>query len=245
MNDDIEKFIAFTEREGFDQNQTLKSYFYPIYHESENPTLVPYSLLELCCYHGAIDCFKFLRTKYNSKITDQCLSFSFLSGNAEIINECLKTRKPDNSTMRYAIISHNIDFVTFLRNECNIEIDLEFCGEYNNLQAFLVYFDQTNDVDKCYLNSPYFNIPSLCEYFLLHGANINLDNKDNQTVILSASKNMSPEIANLIVSKKLAKISLEYSFRTLLHFAAINNSKKLLKFLFRMVLTSMQQIIMD
>ena len=55
MNNDKESFIIFTERAGFDKNQTLASRLYP--HSNKG-----YSLLELCCYHGAVDCFKLLRT---------------------------------------------------------------------------------------------------------------------------------------------------------------------------------------
>ena len=71
MNNDLEVFISFTEREEFDENQKLKSNLYPYYYDG-------YSLLELCCYHGAVDCFKLLRTKFSSEITQTCLQFSFL-----------------------------------------------------------------------------------------------------------------------------------------------------------------------
>ncbi|EAY14924.1 hypothetical protein TVAG_380340 [Trichomonas vaginalis G3] len=148
MYNDKEKFISFTEQEGFNKDQTLESKLYP---ESYNK----YSLLELCCYHGAVDCFKLLRTKFSSEITQKCLQFSFLGGNPEIMSECLKHQKPNTKCMKYAIISHNIDFVTFLMNEYNIEIDLLYCGIYNNLESFLVYFDQTNDVKNAFLNRRY------------------------------------------------------------------------------------------
>ncbi|EAY22866.1 hypothetical protein TVAG_076130 [Trichomonas vaginalis G3] len=149
MNDDKERFITFTERDGFDKVQRRKSMLYPY-------SGVGYSLLELCCYHGAVDCFKILRTKFHSKISLTCLQFSFLGGNPEIMSECLKYQTPYEDCMEYAIISHNIDFVTFLQNEYNIEINLEYCGIYNNLESFLVYFDQTNDFDKCFVYSPIF-----------------------------------------------------------------------------------------
>ena len=118
MFNDIEKFISFTEREGFNEKQKLKSKLYPDSDKS-------YSLLELCCYHGSADCFKLLRTKFNSEITQTCLNLSFLGGNAEIMSECLKYQTPDSFCMEYAIISHNIDFVTFLMYEYNIKIDVE------------------------------------------------------------------------------------------------------------------------
>ena len=59
MDDEIQSFISFTESEHFDRLQHLTSPFYPC------KTL---SLLELCCYHGAVKCFKFLRTTFKSII---------------------------------------------------------------------------------------------------------------------------------------------------------------------------------
>ncbi|EAY17357.1 hypothetical protein TVAG_319520 [Trichomonas vaginalis G3] len=88
MNNDKEKFIFLSEKDEFDENQRLKSSLYPLTSEG-------YSLLELCCYHGAVDCFKLLRTKFNSEITQICLQFSFLGGNPEIMSECLKYQEPN------------------------------------------------------------------------------------------------------------------------------------------------------
>ena len=138
MEDDKKSFISFTERKGFDKDEVLYSYFYPNntydeYHKNS------YTLLELCCYYGSIDCFKFLISEYKSIITLKCLPFSFLSGNPEIMSECLKYQEPNRNCMEYAIISHNIDFVTFLMNEYKIEINLELCGNYNNFHAFFVW----------------------------------------------------------------------------------------------------------
>ncbi|EAX89440.1 hypothetical protein TVAG_327820 [Trichomonas vaginalis G3] len=166
MDNSLESFIIFTERDDFDKNQRLESHLYPDYYEG-------FSLPELCCYHGAVDCFKLLRTKFNSEITQTCLQFSFLGGNPEIMSECLKYQTPNEACMKCAIISHNIDFVTFLMNEYNLEIDLDYCVKYKNLESFLVYYDQTKDIDNCFGNSISFRIPSLYEYFLSLGANMN------------------------------------------------------------------------
>ncbi|EAX91410.1 hypothetical protein TVAG_312970 [Trichomonas vaginalis G3] len=66
MDNDLKRFISFTERDGFNEDQRLNCKFYP--HSVDG-----YSLLELCCYYGAVDCFKFLRTKFDSEITLLCL----------------------------------------------------------------------------------------------------------------------------------------------------------------------------
>ncbi|EAY15092.1 ankyrin repeat protein, putative [Trichomonas vaginalis G3] len=216
MNDDKERFISFTESDSFDKNQKLKNNLYP-YHSTS------YSFLELCCYHGAVDCFKLSRSKFKSEITQQCLEFSFLGGNPDIMSECLKYQTPDEECMKYAIISHNIDFVTFLMNEYDIEIDLEYCGEYNNLEAFFIYFDQTNDVDKCFIYSPIFNIPSLFELFISLGADINAKDINGITALHQASISNNKKAVEFLLSHGANVNEKCYDFKTALHFATILN----------------------
>ncbi|EAY07143.1 hypothetical protein TVAG_343070 [Trichomonas vaginalis G3] len=148
----------------FDVNQCLSTYLF---------NLDKLSLLELCSYLGSVNCFKFLRTKFNSDITHHCLGLSFIGGNPDIISECLKKQKPNYRCMKYAIMSHNIDFVTYLIDVHNIKIDVRDCEYFNNLQVFFVYLDRTNDFTKCIIYSPAFNIPSVCEYFLSNSEHIN------------------------------------------------------------------------
>ncbi|EAY15616.1 ankyrin repeat protein, putative [Trichomonas vaginalis G3] len=224
MNNDKEVFIVFTERDEFDEDQKLESKLYPFSGER-------YSLLELCCYHGAVDCFKLLITKFNSEITEKCLQFSFLGGNPEIMSECLKYHKPNKECMHYAIISHNIDFVTFLMNEYNLGIDLEDCGLQNNLESFLVYFDQTNDINRCFFYSTIFDIPSLCEYFLSHGANINAKDYYGQTALHIAAKYKRKGVAKFLLSYGANINEKDKIGQTALHIAAKYKSKGVAKIL--------------
>ncbi|EAY04057.1 ankyrin repeat protein, putative [Trichomonas vaginalis G3] len=224
MYNDLETFITFTERDRFNKNQTLKSDLYPSHYKG-------YSLLELCCYHGAVDCFKFLRTKFSSEITETCLEFSFLGRNKEIISECLKYQKPNYKCMEYAIISHNIDFVTFLMNEYNIEINLEYCGNYNNIESFLVYFDQTNDIQKYFIYSVILNITSFLEYFLSFGLNINEKDEYGKTALHIAAMNNKKETAKVLISLGANVNEKTKNGQTALHIAAMNNKKETAKVL--------------
>ncbi|EAX97155.1 hypothetical protein TVAG_116730 [Trichomonas vaginalis G3] len=224
MYNDLERFISITEIEEIDGDQALISSLYPYCEEG-------YSLLELCCYHGAVDCFKFLRTKFSSEITETCLRFSFLGGNQEIMSECLKYQTPEEECMEYAIISHNIDFVTFLMNEYNIEIDLYDCGWYCNLESFLVYFDQTNDIGKCFINSAMFNITSLCEYFLSNGININEKDKSGETALHKVVSNNSKETAELLISHGININEKDGNGETALHIAVKYNYKEIVELL--------------
>ncbi|EAY07474.1 ankyrin repeat protein, putative [Trichomonas vaginalis G3] len=223
MHDDKEGFISFIERDEFDEDQKLESEIYL------DP--ITFSLLELCCYHGAVHCFKLLRTKFDSEITQACLQFSFLGRNQEIISECLKYQKPDHECMKYAIISHNIDFVTFLMNEYNLDISLYYCGLYNNLESFLIYLDQTNDIHKCFVYSAMFNIPSLCKYFIFLGANINDKVDTEKTALHFAGLKNNKEIVELLLSHG-ANVNVKDMYgETVLNIATRKNSKEIVELL--------------
>ncbi|EAY20005.1 hypothetical protein TVAG_402610 [Trichomonas vaginalis G3] len=223
MNDDKQSLIIYAERPGFDKDQSLKSEFYPFN--------APNSLLELCCYHGAVNCFKLLRSKFNSEITKKCLWNSFLGGNQEIMSECLKIQSPDYECMRYAIISHNVDFITFLMNEYEIAIDLYHCGYYNNLQAFLIYLDQTLDMHKCLVYSPLFNIPSLVEYLIAHDAEINTKDKYGFAALHYATIKNSKEIINILIDHHANINAKDINGGTALHIATRNNNKDIAELL--------------
>ena len=199
MNDDIEKLIILAGMDKFNGGQILQSKFYPYIYGLFSQQ--GFSLLELCCYYGAVNCFKFLRTKFHLHITYACLQFSFLGGNQEIMSECLKRLKPYEGCMEYAIISHNIDFVTFLMNEHKIKIKLSYCGQYRNFESFLVYLDQIKDIKKCFIKSAVLNIPSFCKYFLSHGAKINAKDEDGWIALYFAAGNNSKETAEFLISQ--------------------------------------------
>ncbi|EAY09151.1 hypothetical protein TVAG_363660 [Trichomonas vaginalis G3] len=223
MKNDIKSFIIFTEMDGFDKDQKYSSNFYPRQSTS-------YTLIELCCYHGAVDCFKLLRSKFNSKITHKCLHFSFLSGNPEILNECLKYEKPCRDCISYAIISHNIDFVTYLMNEHNIPIYINCCNDFNNLQTYLIGLEQTNDFNSCFLHRPYFHLPAFYKYILDHCPDIT---KKGNFYGRRAFENVINEnrydIAEILISHGVDVNIMNDVEESALHLAAINGRKELVE----------------
>ncbi|EAY13541.1 ankyrin repeat protein, putative [Trichomonas vaginalis G3] len=219
MDDDKELFISLIERCEFDKKQKLKNDLYP-------PNKDGYSYLELCCYYGSVDCFKFLITKFHSKITQQCLHLSFLGGNQEILSECLKCQRPTKECMRYAIASHNIDFVSFLNNEYDIKIDVDYCRLFNNLHALLVYLDQTNDIDTCFVVSPIFHLLSLCKYFISHGAKIDAKYSIKSTPLHLAVLSNSKEIVEFLISHGANIKAKDGQDDTPLHYAALLDCKE-------------------
>ncbi|EAX97444.1 hypothetical protein TVAG_226880 [Trichomonas vaginalis G3] len=224
MENNKVSLVSFTEREGFDKYQRLKNELYP---DSDSS----FSLLEICCYYGSVDCFKFLKSQFKLSITQKCLRFSFLSGNQEIMNKCLKHHKPDNTCMQNAIIKHNIDFVTFLSDEYKININLEYCGMYNNLLAFFVYLDQTRSVDKCFACSTLFNNEKLCTFLISHGANINTKDKNGCTALHFATLYNCTKMLEFLILHGADINAKNESGCTILHFAAELDKKDIAEIL--------------
>ncbi|EAY17848.1 hypothetical protein TVAG_010720 [Trichomonas vaginalis G3] len=223
MDDDKDSFIVFIESESFDRDQKLKHDLYP--HSDEG-----LSYLELCCYHGAVNCFKLLRTKFDSEITPQCLQFSFLSGKPDILNECLKFQVPDQECMEYAIISFNIDFVTFLNTEYELEIDLNICRLWRNFQAFFIHLDISNDIENCFVVSTIFS-PSLLEYFISQGVDVNAtDNKLHRTALKMAALTGNKEAITLLVSHGAKINSIDLNGGSILDYVAPSCDKELIEF---------------
>ncbi|EAY13502.1 ankyrin repeat protein, putative [Trichomonas vaginalis G3] len=224
MNDDVESFISYAGKEKFRIDHSSVGDFYP-------DSYLDLSWLELCCYHGAGKCFKFLISKFKPEITQKCLSFTFLGGNAEIMNECLKEQDPDEDCMKYAIIAHNIDFITFLAYEYDEVIDPEYCCEEHNIQAFLVYLDISKNINQCLIYSTRFNFPPLCQYLIDHGADINSIDRDGKTALHHAAENSCVEIAKLLISKGIDIKARNHNGKTALHSAANRNNKEILEYL--------------
>ncbi|EAY18955.1 ankyrin repeat protein, putative [Trichomonas vaginalis G3] len=196
MDDDAKSFETFINSDGFNINQKLKSKFYPYNIQNDNQ----YSLLELCCFHGSVNCFKILRSKFQSEITYSCLQFSFLGRNNEIISECLKCQTPDKYCMEYAIISHNIEYIKFLMNEYKIEIDERECRYNNNLQALLLCIEQIDDINISFIYSLEIDFPPLWEYFLNHDADINArDNNGSPALFRQVMYNRKKAVEFLLI----------------------------------------------
>ncbi|EAY02959.1 hypothetical protein TVAG_337590 [Trichomonas vaginalis G3] len=204
----------------------LTSVFYPKRYNQY--ILSEYSLIELCCYHGSVRCFKYLLSEFKSEITHFSLELSFLSGKPDIINECLKYQEPNYESMKYAIISHNIDFVCFLMNEYHLSIIDDLCLKFNNIQAFLILLDQTNEFSKCFLTMLNFRLKPLVKYFIQHGVKVNAIPRDKTTLKIAIKINCYDLFKYHVLNG--ACINGEYkNGRSPLHIAAKCNSIKILQ----------------
>ncbi|EAX97995.1 hypothetical protein TVAG_114470 [Trichomonas vaginalis G3] len=201
--DHVEMFISFTEREGFNRKLIKSFSLTPERYECLWFFSMKFTLLEFCCYHGAVKCFKFLRTEYHATITQKCLQYSFLSGAPDILNECLKYQKPDSKCMECAIVSHNIDFITFLMNEFRLKISLDWCYKYKNLTALYVYLE-----------------------------NNAVHNRNAEEILHQIAWNQEIKFLNLLIMFKVNLNLVDHLGMTPLHYAAENDCMSIITTLF-------------
>ena len=133
--------------------------------------------------------------------------------------------------MKCAIISHNIDFVSFLMNEYNIQTKLLNCVVHNNIQAFLAYLDQTKNINKCFIESPGFNLPPLCEYLFSKGADINAKDESGQTALFIAVRSGNAQSAEFLISQGAEINARDKSGQTALFIAARSGNAQIAEFL--------------
>ncbi|EAY07153.1 ankyrin repeat protein, putative [Trichomonas vaginalis G3] len=227
VNDDKELFVSLAEIPGFNHNKRLKSDFY--FYNCKRGL----SLLELCCYHGSVKCFKFLKEEHDCTITPECPQLSFLGGNPDIMSQCLKYQKPNKECMKFAIISHSIDFVTFLMNEYKIAIDVKQCSEFNNIEASLVYLHQTKNVFEWLHYSTYYKIPSLWEYLFAHGLDINIQNGQKDTALTMAVEQNKMDAVEALIMHGANVDAVNNCGRTALILAVQNKRLDIAEFLFQ------------
>ncbi|EAY21100.1 hypothetical protein TVAG_282700 [Trichomonas vaginalis G3] len=161
-------------------------------------------LLEKCCLRGAINCFKLLRKEFDVEISKGCLDYSFKGSNQYIIQECLKVQKPDETTMIAAISSHNINNFLHLFNEYEFYDWIYRAADFENLHAFIIYLNATNNVNECFVLSPKFHIPALCEYLIANGADINYWGPNGITALDNAIIANQTKIASVLILNKIS-----------------------------------------
>ncbi|EAX87695.1 hypothetical protein TVAG_367070 [Trichomonas vaginalis G3] len=105
MHDQIDKFREYS------VEKTLNDVLIKIHTNSS------VSLIEACCYYGSVNIFYFLISNTKSKITKDCLHYSIIGGNTDIINECLKNNKIAEYYLNEIVSCHNNKLLEYIFND--------------------------------------------------------------------------------------------------------------------------------
>ena len=101
--------------------------------------------LEASAYYGSVNVFNFLLSNFGQKISTNCLNFALISGNTDIINECLKVQKIDRSLLRDILLSHNDEFLEYIFDHDLFkpeDFDIEDILSSQNIKAVIFMFEK-------------------------------------------------------------------------------------------------------
>lgn len=198
MDDDIRRVTEIAEADGFDDKQKMENPFYEF--------LEGYDLLTMCSYHGSVQCFKYFRSKFHAEITPECFYIAFLRGQPDIVKDCLENfhKKVPFLSINFAVKAHNNKAIPFLREKYKFDIDAEDAAMYANLEAFLegveLYLDDSEQKSFFFVCSPLFGLPSVVEYVLAKGVDINAICYDGKTALHSAAQCNNTEIVEFLIA---------------------------------------------
>lgn len=171
MNDDISKFIEIVK---YQDSKMI------IHINVDKP-------IEIAAKFGSIRIFKFLRAN-KIRLTANCLIYSIMGKNNEIIQECLREYQPTKYCMVNAIKSHNNDFAIYLFQNFGMEMDYKTIILSRNLELLVFKLCCDNNFGDALISFSSFGIPSLIEDMLEKGVNINHRNENGETALIMATK---------------------------------------------------------
>lgn len=155
------------------------------------------SLIENCCFCGAVECFKLLRSS-NVKITKQCLDYS-IDGRAKfIINECMQYFKPDESTMKEIIRLHDFDMAISFEHLYEIKIPIARCLD---IRFFSYLLSKATNYDELFRYCLNFQNEDIFDDVFNLGVNI-----DNKNAMGENSLFIAVRIDDVAAIAKLVKL---------------------------------------
>lgn len=157
------------------------------------------TLLEWCSYYGALRCFKFLRMN-DAEITQNCLAYSFIGKNKDIMMECLvdfgEILKQIN-IMDICIQINDQDYLITLHDDYKQLWTLESAADALNLKAFLMLASITNKKELAFLFWCFFGITEIVDA-TCYDLNQSEDYDANLALLVSAANNNIESITKLI-----------------------------------------------
>ncbi|EAY06711.1 hypothetical protein TVAG_309980 [Trichomonas vaginalis G3] len=140
--DEIEYIIMYDQIDRFMRNITeiaIDNIYIDVFN------FPPLSAIEAAAYFGSVNIFFFLLSNLNKKITPQCLQYSLIGENTDIINECLKKHEIDEACLYCTVRSHNDEFLKYIieHDICDIK-DIETSAVIlsQNLKALFLMFEK-------------------------------------------------------------------------------------------------------
>ncbi|EAY12165.1 hypothetical protein TVAG_003710 [Trichomonas vaginalis G3] len=191
------------------------------------------SFLEAAALFGSANIFIFLISNFGFSISKRCLQFSFIGGNSDIINECLKHHQVDITCLKNAILSHNNEFFEdFYQSEqifccCN---ELHPIAESHNVKALFIMLmkDKNSIIPWCA------ELPESIDIFANEDFNLKKVDKLGRTVLHHAALSNNISLCKFLLHYMKGQIDLnamDNMGKTPLQLAIMKNGNQVAQFL--------------
>ncbi|EAY14926.1 ankyrin repeat protein, putative [Trichomonas vaginalis G3] len=182
------------------------------------PDISYISPIEACAYFGSINIFTFLHLSLDQEITEECLNLSFIGGNTDIINECMKEQDLNTKCLQYITQSHNNSFLEYIFNNEISEPD-----NYNypaiidsqNLKALIYLFNQDKDSIYPYCAA----LPHMLDILQSENFDFSKVSLMNRTALHYAARYHNKDAIEFLISKGIDVNETDDDESTALHLA--------------------------
>ncbi|EAY15976.1 ankyrin repeat protein, putative [Trichomonas vaginalis G3] len=195
----------------------------------DTPHFIGLSPIEACAYYGSVNIFNFLISNFDKKISDKCTRLSFIGGNIDIINECLKFYTNYSIFLGDIISSHNDEFLDFIFQRDLF--DPNYIG-YNdiiqsqNLKAVFYIFEK----DKNFLIPWCAAFPQTIDILQSRNLDLSITTSNGFSLLHFAAYHNNADLCKYIISsiKEYQNINniTDNNHLTPLHHAAKNNCRE-------------------
>lgn len=187
--------------------------------------------LDFCARIGSVNCFKILLDVDGPGIEARTLGLAFLSKNDEIINMCLNKVQPTKELMFSFSLSHNNSLSEMLVKKYRIAPMFNELARAINIHLILEKMNRVKNVDfidKAGNTVLYccaqFGLTYLVQYFIEHGADVNIPVKSGDFPLFAAISNNFYDTALLLVEKG-ANVKAVTSGNISVSYLAVHDSK--------------------
>ncbi|EAX94157.1 ankyrin repeat protein, putative [Trichomonas vaginalis G3] len=191
------------------------------------------SPIEACSFFGSVNIFNFLISNLNYHITQKVTQYSFIGGNTDIINECLKVNQIDRESILNIIVSHNDELLDYIFDrDINIPKDFDFIYPIisQNMKVVVHMFEK----DKNSIIPWCAGIPQTIDIIKNENIDLNKVCLSKWSLLHYASYFNNLEICNTLLTRLKDQNFINAKNKdgtTALHISAISDSKEIAELL--------------
>ena len=210
--DELQQYL--TANPNYDIHHKIRQYYHPSYPQCNLFNEESITLLDLSCFFGAIECFKYLIMNH-CNISEYTTKYAAAGGNNEIIHILEQKNASFIGTLYFSIQFHRNDISNWLYFNYDSIVYLKDCIYNYDIQKFIFFVlskeCSSEELQNALIYSCYVGILQLTQ-FLIDDMHINPNaSSTNCTPLIAALSNHHDHIVRYLVIEKNADVNYSLS----------------------------------